>query len=62
MISIWIPIVAAYLLIGAALAVWVEGASETPFTRDSLLAFLTLVFLWPHLLLLAILEITVGIQ
>lgn len=59
---LWIALVAAYLLIGAVLGIWVESASSTPFSRESIVAFLTFVFLWPHLLVMAILEITIGLD
>lgn len=59
---LWIALVAGYLLIGTALGIWVESASSTPFSRETIVSFLTLVFLWPHLLLMAVLEITVGLD
>ena len=62
MIPIWVFIVAGYLLIGAVLGIWVESASSTSFSKESVVAFLTFVFLWPHLLVMAILEITVGLD
>ena len=62
MIPIWVFIVAGYLLIGAVLGIWVESASSTPVSRETIVAFLTLVFLWPHMLLLAVIEITVGLD